>query len=64
MQSNLMCPHCGELFPQSQLVGGRLIPTHDYPRPCRSVCPGTEQNPRNPETDHRTLWKNLPKEGA
>lgn len=49
-----MCPHCGRLF--TQLVKGRLIPTHDHPPPCRAVCPGSGQNPRNSETDRRPLW--------
>jgi len=49
----VMCPHCGELFS----ARNQLIPTHDYPKPCRSVCPGSGQVPRNPESDNRPLWK-------
>lgn len=51
-----MCPHCGELFPDA----AELIPTHDYPKPCRSVCPGSRQHPRNPESDRRPLWSGNP----
>ncbi len=39
------CPHCGETFKVEQLRDG-LIPTHDFPKPCRSVCRGAGQNPR------------------
>ena len=51
-----MCPHCGWKFPASRAQGG-LVPTHDYPPPCRSVCPGSKQAPRNPLSDRRPLWK-------
>jgi hypothetical protein len=54
----IMCPHCGQVFASS----APLIPTHDWPKPCRQVCPGSGQIPRNPETDRRPLWKDLPKE--
>lgn len=37
------CPHCGEQFPK--LKEGK-IPTHDWPRPCRQVCPGSGERPR------------------
>lgn len=53
-----MCPHCGEIF--VALNSSRLIPTHDFPRPFRAVCPGSGQNPRNPLSDSRPLWKDLP----
>lgn len=46
-----MCPHCGELFKM-----GILIPYHDWPKPTGQVCPGSKQNPRNPESDARPLW--------
>lgn len=36
------CQHCGEQF--TSLADG-LIPTHDYSKPCRSVCPGSRQKP-------------------
>lgn len=60
----VMCPHCGVLFECRRLKHGRLIPTHDYPKPCRAVCPGTHQNPRNPETDKRPLWSEAEAEPA
>lgn len=50
-----MCPHCGELFMWKELQMG-LIPRHDFPKPCRSVCPGSKQTPRDPK-DKRPLWK-------
>lgn len=56
---NYMCPHCGKLF--GHCTG--LIPTHDYPVPCRAVCPGSQQTPRNPLSDMRPLWKDEKKDG-
>jgi hypothetical protein len=53
--AELKCPYCGRLFFDSELAG-KLIPTHDYPQPCRMVCPGAGQYPRN-VTDLRPLWK-------
>lgn len=47
-----MCPHCGEII----TVMNGLTTYHDYPKPCRAVCPGSKQYPRNPETDGRILW--------
>jgi len=53
-----MCPHCGDLFPESSFT---LIPTHrakdQFPP---ATCPGSRQNPRNPETDNRPLWNGEP----
>jgi hypothetical protein len=49
-----MCPHCGEIFTR---LADSLIPTHDFPKPCREVCPGSGQTPRNPDSDRRRLWK-------
>jgi len=49
------CPHCGQLFAHAEMRE-TLIPTHDYPRPCRSVCPGSKQIPRD-VNDRRPLWK-------
>ncbi len=54
------CPHCGELF--GMLKGG-MIPTHDFPRPCRAVCPGAGNYPRDPD-DERPLWKDSPAQHA
>lgn len=48
------CPNCGEEF--SKLNKGK-IPTHDYPRPCRAVCPGAGQHPRRRDAN---LWKDDP----
>lgn len=47
-----MCPHCGETFEGYH----ELIPYHDYPKPCRQVCPGSKQIPRCSESDGRPLW--------
>lgn len=49
-----MCPHCGEIVRLSE--GDWLTATHDWPKPTRQVCPGSQQNPRNPESDGRPLW--------
>lgn len=54
----LKCPHCGELFTPAQLKSD-LTPTHDFPRPCRAVCPGSGQYPRDAESDNRPLWKDV-----
>lgn len=48
------CPNCGEEF--TKLPGGK-IPTHDFPRPCRRVCPGAGQSPRR---QNAPLWKDDP----
>lgn len=53
--SIMKCPHCGREY--SSRARKPLIPTHDYPPTCRSVCPGSGQTPRNAETDFRPLWK-------
>lgn len=51
----VMCPHCGREYSVRGLKN-KLIPTHDYPVPCRSVCPGSQQIPRD-VNDRRPLWK-------
>jgi hypothetical protein len=56
MSSTDMCPHCGELV---ECRNG-LTPYHDYPKPCRAVCPGSEQNPRCSTSDARPLWNGEP----
>ena len=60
MEPQVKCPHCGELFGYSacrkSMIPGK-IPTHSFPKPCRSVCPGSLQQPRSIE-DKRPLWKN------
>ncbi len=53
------CPHCGEQF--TKLKDGK-IPTHDFPRPCRQVCPGSNREPkRKADTP---LWKDDPMQEA
>lgn len=51
-----MCPHCGKTFAR---LRRSLIPAHDFPVPCRAACPGSQQHPRNPDTDKRPLWKDI-----
>ena len=48
-----LCPHCGERFEGD---GGGAVPTHDFPKPCRSVCPGSGKTPRLPGCVN-PLWK-------
>ncbi len=55
----LMCPHCGWIY-DTDTLGIRelsLMPTHVFPELSCIVCPGSEQHPRNPESDKRPLWK-------
>lgn len=54
--SVFMCPHCGWTY-QPDGDGWSLVPTHDFPKPARAVCPGSQQTPRNAQTDRRPLWK-------
>ena len=60
----LMCPYCGWKYdPQSFSEPGddgrpfALVPTHAAMSPAEITCPGSEQHPRNPESDRRPLWK-------
>ena len=65
MELNYKCPHCGEQFTSEAMVyrGVKgLIPGHDFPRPCRAVCPGSGQHPRD-IGDNRPLWKDQKGEG-
>jgi hypothetical protein len=64
----LMCPHCGWKYdPRTYTEPGddgrpfALVPAHprDGDMASNYECPGTEQHPRNPETDRRPLWKDL-----
>lgn len=57
-----MCPHCGRLFRKT----GKLIPVHGLLEmlPRASCCPGSEQVPRNPESDKRPLWSQEKREGG
>lgn len=53
------CPHCGEKF--TSLKDSKIV-THDYPRPCRSVCPGSGQQPKmHADTP---LWKDDPEQAG
>jgi hypothetical protein len=49
------CPHCGDEF--TKLKDGK-IPTHDFPRPCRAVCPGSGEEPKAHKDT--PLWKDDP----
>lgn len=57
-----MCPHCGRLFTYAECgradIAGK-IPDHAFPwTPVGGrLCPGSGQQPRNPESDRRPLWK-------
>lgn len=50
------CPHCGDSF--RSLKDGN-IPTHDFPKPCRTVCRGSGQQPRKKDSP---LWKDKPEQ--
>lgn len=62
----LMCPYCGLIYDPNEVPWhlrsvAQLVPEHflgDGPE----RCPGSWQNPRNPESDRRPLWKDLPEE--
>ena len=64
----LMCPHCGWQYDPNdkkypaKTAPHELVPYHDENPPLRAVCPGSKQHPRNPETDRRPLWRDLPSE--
>jgi ribosomal protein L37AE/L43A len=51
---NAECPHCGERF--TKLKEG-MIPTHDFPKPCRMVCRGSGKPPRRKDAP---LYKDDP----
>lgn len=40
-------PSCHKAFSNDMLRDDKRIPTHDFPEPCRSVCPGSGQWPAN-----------------
>lgn len=44
-----MCPHCGVIYRLKR----SLTPIHGYEN---QDCPGSQQNPRNPDSDARLLW--------
>jgi hypothetical protein len=49
------CRHCGEGF--TKLKDGKIV-SHDYPKPCRSVCRGSGHPPK--EKSESPLWKDDP----
>lgn len=67
----LMCPHCGWQYPEPG-PANHLVPNHmllyrypstmtagalDAGAECEEVlCPGSQQGPRNAESDLRFLW--------
>lgn len=55
---SLMCPYCGMVFEASMAYenpfGPGLVPWHTFHR--MAECPGSNQRPRNPESDRRPLW--------
>jgi hypothetical protein len=53
-----MCPHCGKLF--RSILNNGLIPRHTIEINDTESCPGSGQNPRNPESDFRLLWNGEP----
>lgn len=57
MARKVMCPHCGELV----YTRRRLTAVHRLEAdPDRDTCPGSQQIPRNPESDRRPLWNGRP----
>jgi hypothetical protein len=52
--SLMKCPYCGREY--SMRACRPLIPIHEFPEPSL-VCPGSNQYPRNAESDRRPLWK-------
>lgn len=56
----LVCPHCGWEFERTRRHLNRLVPDHYWPAPFDALCPGSQQNPRNPDSDKRPLWKDEP----
>ena len=64
--SLLKCPCCGWNYDPDEYASAyaprELVPHHAHPYPGGSWCPGSDQHPRNPETDRRPLWKDLPSE--
>ncbi len=61
--SDLSCPWCGWRFPAGRKAETGLVPVHMLlPEESGRLaaveeCPGSNQNPRNPESDLRPLWK-------
>jgi len=72
MASELMCPHCGwkydpdvTLASSVGISGWELVPPHAYPATgiAGRLCLGSEQQPRNPETETETEPTDMRKEG-
>ena len=59
MKSLKMCPHCGRTFLPRKCKP--LVPKHEwlpnYYATESVACPGSEQHPRNADSDKRPLWK-------
>lgn len=58
-ESRAMCPHCGWTYPSCIAYdndGVGLVPVHSDAS-TNYRCDGSEQAPRNPESDRRPLWK-------
>ncbi len=63
------CPHCDREFSASGYTAAAvpvackpLTPIHSWTAPDDKSyrCPGSEQTPRNAESDRRPLWKDDP----
>lgn len=55
-----MCPHCGWRFDALLAHSNNsLVPAHEYPLGSRQSCQGSNQTPRNPDSDRRPLWKDM-----
>ncbi len=56
LKDGMICPHCGKFVD----IRSGLTATHDYPKHCRQVCPGSGQYPRYAWGDGRLLWNGQP----
>ena len=57
--AKLMCPHCGWQYAVLYDINTRLVPDHKLDPLLLGDCPGSGQNPRNPDSDRRPLWRDL-----
>lgn len=55
---NTKCPHCGEVWTNEMLLDSKRVPEHDFPRPCRAICPGSGRFPLA-ANDPRPLEKDV-----
>lgn len=46
---SLTCSHCGWKYTPVNDEQTIKVPTHDWPVPCRQVCPGTGRLPQYPD---------------